>query len=313
MPTASVQAEPSPSQASTEAAIGFVLVTYKNPDQLLRLVHTLNRVYGDPPIAIHHDFGQCDPGAARFPANVAFVRPHTTTGWGTFGVCEGTVRALEVLYGHGEGPRWFTLLSGCDYPLQPAATVLADLERGGYDAHMTHTRIQRNAAAGTWEGICVDRYLRAPLTLPWPLPPWRRPLHVRQPLITRFLLPWSRTLQCYAGSQWFSANRRAARAILHSHREDQRLREFYAHTARVCDESYFHTILANTPSLKLHNHNWRYIDWGTGGAHPRVLGSEDMETALASGCHFARKFDQAQERAVLDALDQHLNTSHRHP
>lgn len=286
-----------------QPAIGFVLVTYKQPEQMLRLVCMLNRVYGEPPIAIHHDFGQCDPGVARFPANVAFVRPHVATGWGTFGVAEGTVRALEILYGHSEGPRWFTLLSGCDYPLQPAAKVLADLDRGGYDAHITHTRIQASAPAGSWERICVDRYLRASLRLPWQR---EASLHVRQALIAGPFLPWTPRFHCYAGSQWFSANRDAARAIMQSHQHNQRLRRFYERV-QVVDESYFHTILANTPNLRLNDHNWRYIDWGSGGAHPRTLGEEDMTRALQSDCHFARKFDASSDASALNTVDEHLN------
>jgi len=282
-----------------QPAIGFVLVTYKQPEQILRLVHALNSLYGEPPIAIHHDFGQCDPGVARFPGNVDFVRPHVATGWGTFGVAEGTVRALEILYGSGDGPRWFTLLSGCDYPLQPAARVLDDLDRGVYDAHIEHARITPSAPPGSWERLCVDRYLRTSLRLPWQR---EASLHVRQPLIVGPFLPWSRRFQCFAGSQWFSANRDAARTILHSHQHNPRLRRFYERV-QVVDESYFHTILANTPGLKLNNHNWRYIDWGSGGAHPRTLSSADLPAALASGCHFARKFNEATDPAPLDQLD----------
>lgn len=284
-------------------AIGFVLVTYKQPKQMLRLVHALNRIYGDPPIAIHHDFGQCDPGVAHFPQNAVFVRPHVETGWGTFGVAEGTVRALKILYENKVGPRWFTLLSSCDYPLQPADRVVADLDRGCFDAHIDHTHITRSAATGSWERICVDRYLRASLRLPWQD---KATLHVRQPLIAGPFLPWSRRFKCFAGSQWFSANRRSARAILHSHRHNMRLRRFYE-GVQVVDESYFHTILANTPGLHLNNHNWRYIDWSAGGAHPRTLQCDDLILARKSGCHFARKFNSETDSSPLDNLDLALN------
>lgn len=315
------------------APIGFVLVTYKNPEQLLRLVLALNRLYHDPPIAIHHDFGQCDPLAHRFPANVAFVRPHVATGWGTFGVAEGTVRALEILYGQADvqanaarptadpasGPAWVTLLSGCDYPLQPAAVVLADLERGGYDAHIDHTRIRADAPSGSWQRLCVDRYLRTQLQVPWPERPgglrrwrWRRrPLHLRQPLLAAPFLPWTSRFHCYAGSQWFSASRRAARMIIRRHRDpddrlSQGLRRFYQHV-QVVDESYFHTLLANSPGLRLNPQTWRYIDWGSHNQpHPNTLTAADLPAALASGCHFARKFCATSEPAALDQLDRHL-------
>ena len=39
--------------------IGFVLITHTAPAQILRLLRALEAVYGDPTMAIHHDFDQC--------------------------------------------------------------------------------------------------------------------------------------------------------------------------------------------------------------------------------------------------------------
>ena len=38
--------------------IGFVILSHNNPQQLRRLVLCLQQAYDNPPIAIHHDFGQ---------------------------------------------------------------------------------------------------------------------------------------------------------------------------------------------------------------------------------------------------------------
>ena len=41
------------------ATIGFVIVSYDKPAQLLRLVRRLMKLYNNPPIVCHHDFSQC--------------------------------------------------------------------------------------------------------------------------------------------------------------------------------------------------------------------------------------------------------------
>jgi hypothetical protein len=56
--------------------LGFILLTHNKPHQTLRLVRRVSAMYAERPIVIHHEFGKSDRNAARFPANVRFVRPH---------------------------------------------------------------------------------------------------------------------------------------------------------------------------------------------------------------------------------------------
>ncbi|MCC5616974.1 hypothetical protein LC605_18200 [Nostoc sp. CHAB 5836] len=72
---------------------------------------------------------------------------------------------------------------------------------------------------------------------------------------------------------------------------------------KYTDESYFQTILAHAPNLKLKNDRRRYIDWSTGGPHPKVLLMEDLPNLLASSAHFARKFDIDRDSNILNELD----------
>ncbi len=77
----------------------------------------------------------------------------------------------------------------------------------------------------------------------------------------------------------------------------------YFHNRSYVDESYFQTILANSPGLKLNNNNWRYVEWNPTGSHPRTLGVKDLPKILSSGAHFARKFDLDTDASVFDELD----------
>ena len=81
--------------------IGFVILSHNNPQQLRRLVLCLQQAYDNPPIAIHHDFGQSSLRQEDFPSDVQFVAPHLKTRWGKFSLVAAALRALELLYQKG--------------------------------------------------------------------------------------------------------------------------------------------------------------------------------------------------------------------
>src|SRR3712207_6164283 len=105
--------------------VGFVVLSHRSPDQLLGLVHVLGELYGDPPIACHHDFSQSDLDVRHFPANVHFVRPSLRTGWGKWSLVEASLQSIDRLY-QAADPDIFFLISAADYPGAPPDKVLRD-------------------------------------------------------------------------------------------------------------------------------------------------------------------------------------------
>ena len=63
--------------------IGFVVLSYNEPLQVLRLTETLTKMFDAPSILVHHNFNQSDLDTHLFPINVRFVAPYTDTGWGS--------------------------------------------------------------------------------------------------------------------------------------------------------------------------------------------------------------------------------------
>lgn len=305
--------------------IGFVILSHRSPGQLLRLCRTLNRMYGDPPIACHHDFAQSSFDKGSFPSNVRFVHPSIATAWAKWSLVEATLGGLQLLYEHAN-PNVFYVISAADYPTAPAEQVLADLERTQADVHidafalvaalnghaavgedhLTHHRAPSNIA------LAQVRYLRAQLRVP--IVRLRAPAYSttsqRYPRLgrTTVTLPWSdarspfgHDYRCYVGSQWFTANRRAAQVLLQPSERDLALRHYYR-SRIVPDESYFQTVLCNRLDLSLDNHTFRWVRWG--GAHPVDLHDTDLPAILASGAHFCRKFQP--NAPVLDRIDKYI-------
>ena len=120
---------------SARPPLGFVILSHSNPEQVVRLIETLNKLYGSPPIACHHDFFQSKMDRKTLPRNVKLVTPCIATGWGKFSVVEAFLAAVDVLYKESD-PNWFCLLSGADYPIAKAEVVLDELEHSSCDAFL---------------------------------------------------------------------------------------------------------------------------------------------------------------------------------
>ena len=303
------------------SSIGFViLVNPINPlSQTERLIATLNRMFDHPLIACHHDFGQNPRFIDNLPVNVKLVQPHVATKWADFSCVEATVKALRLLYSGEDDAEWFVYLSGSDYPIKPASTILDDLKTGSFDGYIEHAVVSEGDLAyppdpsnlprwhgNHWLKHCHKLYC----TLRVDVPSINRYLRFRKrtfwlehPIFTNGRLPFTAEFKCFAGEVWFSANHRCARRILDFYDNDVDVADHYRKTL-VPEESYFQTVLANAPDLKLSQDYLRYVDWTGGGSNPKVLTLDDLPQLVNTGAHFARKFDDRVDVAILDELDQ---------
>jgi Core-2/I-Branching enzyme len=293
--------------------IGFVLLTHNNPQQALRLVNILNSMFDRPPIAWHHDFTLSPLPFESITKNISLVCPHIRTGWAKFSLIDATIMALDLLFKAPDPPDWFVLLSGSDYPIKSANTIIHDLSRSEFDVHMHHEKITFNSYERDWQRLCYDRYCATLVRLPAinrRLRPIWRTITLRHPVFLRRETPFSSDLSCFAGEHWFSANRPAAEYLIEYHRTKTALSNHYrardVYTV-VPEESYYHTILCNAP-FRISQNNWRYIDWShnSGAAHPKTLTIEDLPKMRESTAHFARKFHADTDQVILDALDERI-------
>lgn len=295
--------------------LGFVITTYNQPSQTLFLCERLCDMFGDPPIAIHHDFSQCDLDRSRFPSSVHFVQRWLRTSWGSLSVVDAQLAALEMLYNESD-PHWFTFLSTSDYPIQIAERILQELRSAEVDAFMDLRPITDqggkfyNAGLGatnfTHPQFTQNAYYRY-VAVPW-LPTklakrTRKPVEswgLRSDLLVRHMTPFSGEITCYAGDHWFTANRRVARLYLTKTPLWNRLHRHYR-SRSAPEESFYHTLMGNSAGYQVSPDNLRYTDWEGCYAHPRVLGREDLPKLLRSNKHFARKL--VWDRDLLSELD----------
>jgi hypothetical protein len=299
--------------------IGFVIASHEADGKLDRLIAALNREYVDPPIVVHHDFGQAAIDTMRFSANVRFVHPHVATGWGRWGTVEGMLRAVELLYQDGQ-PDWFFFLSAADYPCRAGETVRAELAQSSCDAFADvrplepgiepqatlvgelNPRLSHFASPGNqdikWR-FYKGRQFWVPIIRTTPRLrlgklTWRPRWEARNPY---------ESFPCYYGDFWFGANARVAHLLCDPDERHLRLRRYLRNRPQV-DESYVQTVLANEQGLTVCRDNRRFAEWNGGGRSPINLTLVQVDEILNSGAFFARKFGAGNE--VTDAIDRNL-------
>lgn len=295
--------------------VAFLVVSHRNPGQVLRLVRALREGH-DTMVLVHHDQRRApiDPSALA-EAGGRLVSYGLPVEWGNVAYTEMLLRAFADL-AQSADPEWIAVVSGQDYPLRPIPAferllaqtrhhaLLGDLweldltseppapEREFYLRYRYHHYAPPRPVAAVLARVLGPRaYLRelpAGLGLRLGVKPRRH--------------PFGRRLRCHVCSDWLTLERTAVRAVLDFTREKNTVMQHYRRTI-IPSESLFATVLANDPRISI-GPAPRMLGFEHGAPHPRTFASADLDELLASGMHFARKFDEEVDSQVLDRLDE---------
>ena len=286
----------------------YVVLSHRNPEQVLRLVRAL----GEGPAArvlVRHDPRGAPLAAAEIEAAGAeALEDRIEFQWGGWSKLELILACLREAAARHH-PDWVLVLSAQDYPLRPLADIEADLAASTADGRLGAVREveRRRPPPGEDEFFlrCRYRHYTRPRAMPG-LPRLARPLFYKRDLpplvgLRRLARP---PLPFFASADWLTLGPRALAAVLAAS-EDRRLMRHFRRVA-VPSESFFASVLLADPSLAIEGDNRRFAPFSREGApHPDTLTSRDYERLLASGADFARKFDAALDSRVLDLLDEH--------
>jgi Core-2/I-Branching enzyme len=260
--------------------VAYVILSYRSPDVLARLVRTLRAGSPEATIAVHHDGRRCP--APELPG-AQLIAPAWPVEWGHGSQLAAVLRCLRWTLARSDFA-WLVLLSGQDYPVRPVPAIEADLARADADAFVEALPVEplrlRRGAVGEFARRYHYRWSRVP-------PALAAALARADPLVQVRRLPSGAYAGLPApqrgvhhGSDWFTLSRRAAEAV-----------------AAAPGERRF--------DLRLVADNRRYAPFARpGDPRPRVLGFADLDAALASGADFARKFEDV---AVLAEIDRRVH------
>jgi hypothetical protein len=287
---------------ASRPVVAYVVMSYRAPDVLARLVRTLRAGSPDATIAVHHD-GRRSP-APELPG-AELIAPAWAVEWGHGSQLAAVLRCLRWALARSDFD-WLVLLSGQDYPVRPVPAIEASLAQADVDAFLEALPVGRlrlrRGRIGEFERRYHYRWARVPAPLA------RLAAHA-DPLVQVRTLPsgtYAGTpapvrVAVHHGSDWFTLSRRAVEAVVLAPPALERRLE----RTIVPTEAFVQTVLANRPELRLSPTNRRHALFDSPWSpSPRVLGLADLDQALSSGGDFARKF---VDLAVLDEIDRRVH------
>lgn len=304
------------------ALVCYLVQTHRDAEQIYRLVRTLRAGSPHGLILVRHDVWASPldwtplaglPRTHLLPGTARQFRGHYSC------QMQGYLDAIAWLERQHVPYDWLVNLTGQDYPLKPLRVIEESLGASTRDGFLTYWDLRAPGGPWSWRKA-RRRYWYRYARLPDGAMPWLRAL---RPL-TRFLplhfyldygplvgvpawrTPFGASLRCHGGWPWWSLRRRAAlylRDFLAAH---PAVEKHYRRTI-IPEESLVQTLLVNAGTFDLVNDDLRFVDYSAAQAgRPRTLTVADLPALAGGGDHFARKFDLAVDREVLDRIDREL-------
>lgn len=295
--------------------IAYLIAAHDNPRHLRRLITALSSPHSQ--FIVHVDAKTpLDPFRNLQDCPGVYLCPHRVpVYWADFSQVEATLLMLREGVRRQRYDR-YVLLSGSDYPVQAPSYIDAF-----FDAHRDAEFINCVAVPNDAVGKPLTRVTEFrhrdtdPAARRW----------LRRGLVLAGLVPRQRDaaaglrgLKPFAGSTWWALTHDAAEHILEFVAANPDVVRFF-HNVVCADESFFQTVLGNSPFRARFRRNLTYADWSDGGDSPAYIGAAHLARFRSAGpllqhdgygsgeFLLARKFSD-ERTDVVDELDRVLRS-----
>lgn len=286
--------------------IAYLVLAHEHPQHLRRLVGALSS--SSSAVFIHLDQkSRLEDFSSVAGSSVHMARERVPVYRYHFSHIEAAMILLRMALADDRRFDYLVLLSGTDYPLQSAHYIEDFLESHRGTEFMNIVPIPCEAAGkATWRLTTYKPNPGAPRIVRS-----ARRLLAKAGVIStqRDYEPHLEGLTPYGGSEWWALTRSSCSHLLDFFDRCARVVDFFEHV-HCPQESFYQTVLGNSPHKANMTRNLTYTDWTGGGASPAWLTEEHVEffgsTARvtvddvygAGEVLFARKFSDRSEHLV---------------
>lgn len=290
--------------------IAFVILAYKNPDQISTLVKSLTH-------PDHHFFIHVDNTKEIIPfekalqknsdANIIFVKRYNSY-WGSYLCVKAMLNALETAIQHPAKFDYFIHLSGQDYPVNSIHHIRQKLQSSLPASFMYHFSLPCHWKNGGMDRLQSCSFFigkkRIVLTEKKQNPFYKFIYRLWRKKIDAY----DNSKQYFGGEFYFMLHRDAVKVLIDNIQSDKKLANRLQYTL-IPEEIYIPTMLMQQKGkqLLINNKTLRFIPWEAEGSSPRTIQSQDMKEIVKGEYLFARKFDFEQFPEVKILIDQHIH------
>ena len=280
---------------------------HKNPKQINLLLDALN----DPSLDIYiHIDKKSNIGSEIKTGERIHILPdeyRVDVGWAEFSQVEATLNLMRYAAVRGEYGHYL-LCSGQDYPLVKASE-LSDFLNESADFNFVQIWASKNGG-----GNANNYDKRTDIYYPYSVLGNTLPKRIAKRALVELTGGYNRTwsifrrkqlenVDFYFGSQWVCISGEMEKWVEEYIKNHPEFIEFYKHT-NCPDESFFQTLLMNSPYKNKRQDYLYYIDWSFGGNSPKNLEASDIDRMMKSGKLMARKFE---DEGVIEILEKRVN------
>lgn len=279
-----------------------LIIAHKNPDQIERMIKRLQHpdfdfyIHVDKKVAIELFFN------VKSLPNVYFIKNRIDVKWACYDQVKATLISIVEICSLGEKYGFINHLSGQDYPIKPVEELAHFFKNNLGKEFITYRDILDD-----WKEAQMryHRFHFINIRINGKMIFGREILEKLARLILgKRKLPYS--LRPYGGSAFWMLSPEVALYVAKKIENDKRLRRFFYFTW-ASDEFLFQTIILNSIfKERVVNKNYRYIDWSEKRENPKTLVEDDFWKLKESTMLFARKFDMAEDKKILDMIDSTL-------
>jgi hypothetical protein len=250
--------------------IAYLFFAYKNPRLMGRVI---DRLAGEDSAFFIHVDKKSD--IAQFNdlkrQDVYFTPKRIAVYWAEFSGIEAIRLLMQQALNHPETFDYLVLLSGSEYPLKSRDYIHNFFKSHHGDEFMSAVKVP-NAEAGKPISRINTRRIRS-----------ERPFYrfvvramAKLGLAERDFRNYLKQLEPYAGHTWWAMTREAGEYILTFEQTNAHVTAFFEDTFAP-EETYFQTILGNSPFGSRLKRNIFFEDWSARGGHPAMINEAHLK------------------------------------
>lgn len=281
----------------------YILQIHKNPDQVNKFIQQLIAdEHAD--VFVHIDRKNYEKlnGEIKKNQHVRVLKQSVDCEWGDIGQVDATLLLLKEVLASKRQYDFVCLRSGQDLLVKDGYKEF--LLENSNKIFMKYRKMDDKDLGFmkiNWPKVTRRRY-----TVAHPIRMYRRILlkfYGKGLNISPNRNNWPKEYSFYKGSQWFSIPFEVAKYIIQFLEDNQWYYKFFEN-ALVPDESFFQTLLMNSPyQHDVVNQNQMFLKWGETLSErnsPQNLTMADFAFIEKSEDYFARKFDENVDSDIID-------------
>jgi len=283
--------------------IAYIIMAYKDPEQIDRLVKSMSHDVFDFYIHVDDKFDIKPFLYLKNNKNVYFFKKHHVVYWAAWNFTKTLILCIREVLESGIHYDFVANMSGQDYPIKSN-----DFITNYHQNNIGKSFFSLENYDSDWWTHAHRRVREYHLTN-YSFPGRYKVQNAMNLLLPKRTFPVYKQLYGGPRATWWTMSADAARFVADTVLNNQRLQRFCNFTW-CADEFLIPTVLMNSHFKDtVVNNSGRYIDWSQGGANPKILTSKDFEQIMASEMLYARKFDMKVDTKVLELIDEARQSS----